>query len=62
MQAQFLPYHGMYNLFEAVDMVKKRLNKGIKITGIIGTMYNARKAINNEVVEEIEKRLPGKVV
>ncbi|MBN2401196.1 MAG: ParA family protein [Spirochaetes bacterium] len=61
LQVQFLPYHGMYNLFEAVDMVKKRLNKGIKISGIIGTMYNSRKAINNEVIEEIEKRLPGKL-
>jgi chromosome partitioning protein len=61
LQVQFLPYHGMYNLFEAVDMVKKRLNKGIKITGIIATMYNSRKAINNEVIEEIEKRLPGKL-
>jgi chromosome partitioning protein len=61
LQVQFLPYHGMYNLFEAVDMVKKRLNKGIKITGIIGTMYSSRKAINNEVIDEINKRLPGKL-
>jgi chromosome partitioning protein len=61
LQVQFLPYHGMYNLFEAVDMVKKRLNRGIKITGIIGTMYSSRKAINNEVIDEINKRLPGKL-
>jgi chromosome partitioning protein len=61
LQVQFLPYHGMYNLFEAVDMVKKRLNKNIKITGIIGTMYNAKKVINKEVIDEIQKRLPGKL-
>ena len=61
LQVQFLPYHGMYNLFEVVDMVKKRLNKNIKITGIIGTMYNAKKVINNEVIAEIQKRLPGKL-
>lgn len=60
-QVQFLPYHGMYNLFEAVDMVKKRLNKKIMITGIIGTMYNANKVINKEVIDEINKRLPGKL-
>lgn len=60
-QVQFLPYHGMYNLFEAVDLVKKRLNKNIKITGIIGTMYNANKVINKEVIDEINKRLPGKL-
>jgi len=61
LQVQFLPYHGMYNLFEAVEMVKKRLNKKLKITGIIGTMYSAKKVINNEVIDEIHKRLPGKL-
>ncbi len=61
LQVQFLPFHGMYNLFEALDMVKKRLNRDIEITGIIGTMYNAKKAINREVIEETEKRLPGKL-
>jgi len=61
LQLQFLPFHGMYNLFEAVEMVKKRLNKSIKITGIIGTMYNARKLINKEVIDEIHKRFPEKM-
>ncbi|OHD66234.1 MAG: hypothetical protein A2176_06370 [Spirochaetes bacterium RBG_13_51_14] len=61
LQVQFLPFHGMYNLFEAVQMVKRRLNKGIDITGIIGTMYNAKRAINREVIEETENRLPGKL-
>lgn len=61
LQAQFLPFHGMYNLFEAVQMVKKRINRNIEVTGIIGTMYNPKKSINREVMEETEKRLPGKL-
>jgi len=61
LQVQFLPFHGMYNLFEAVDMVKKRLNKDISVCGIIGTMYSAKKEINREVLEETEKRLPDKL-
>ena len=61
LQVQFLPFHGMYNLFEAAEMVKKRLNKTIEITGIIATMYNANKTINREVLEETRKRLPGKL-
>lgn len=61
LQVQFLPYHGMYNLFEAVQTVKKRLNKDIEITGIIGTMYSAKKIINREVIDEIKKKLPGKL-
>lgn len=61
LQVQFLPFHGMYNLFEAVEMVKKRLNKNIEISGIIGTMYNAKRTINREVIDETKKRLPGKL-
>lgn len=61
LQVQFLPFHGMYNLFEGVQMVKKRLNKYLDVTGIIGTMYNAKKSISNEVIEETKKRLPGKL-
>ncbi|MCX8122726.1 MAG: ParA family protein [Spirochaetes bacterium] len=61
LQVQFLPFHGMYNLFEAVQMVKRRLNKDVEITGIIGTMFNPKKQINIEVIEETKKRLPGKL-
>jgi chromosome partitioning protein len=61
LQVQFLPFHGMYHLFEAVEQVKKRLNKHLEITGIIGTMYNASKSINREVIQETKKRLPGKL-
>lgn len=61
LQVQFLPFHGMYNLFEAVQVVKRRLNKNIDVTGIIGTMYNAKRAINREVIDETENRLPGKL-
>jgi chromosome partitioning protein len=61
LQVQFLPFHGMYNLFDAIEMVKKRLNKTIRVTGIIGTMYNAKREINKEILEETEKRLPGRL-
>lgn len=61
LQLEFLPFHGMYNLFEGMSMIKQRLNKDIEITGIIGTMYNSSKSINREVLNETETRLPGKL-
>lgn len=61
LQAQFLPFHGMYNLFEAVQTVKKRLNTDIEVSGIIGTMFSTTKTINREVIQETEDRLPGKL-
>jgi len=61
LQVQFLPYHGMYNLFEGVQIVNKRMKTKIEVTGIIGTMYNSKKTINNEVIEETKRKLPGKL-
>lgn len=61
LQAQFLPFHGMYNLYEGLQMVKQRLNRAIDVTGIIGTMYNSKKMSNREVIEETRERLPGKL-
>ena len=61
LQLEFLPFHGMYNLFDGVNMIKKRLNKSIEITGIIGTMFNSSKAINKEVLNETNNRLPEKL-
>jgi chromosome partitioning protein len=61
LQVQFLPFHGMYNLFEGVQTVKQRLNKKVEVTGIIGTMYSLNKTINKEVINETKKRLPGKL-
>jgi chromosome partitioning protein len=61
LQLEFLPFHGMYNLFEGMSMIKQRLNKDIEITGIIGTMYNSKKSINREVLDETENRIPGKL-
>ncbi|MCP4761279.1 MAG: ParA family protein [archaeon] len=54
-QAEFLALQGMSKLLQLVDIVKKRLNSELEITGIIGTRYNSRKRLNNEVIEKIKE-------
>ena len=44
----------MSKLLNTIDIVKKRLNKDIEITGIIATRFDNRKNLNKEVVEKIE--------
>lgn len=61
LQCEFLSFQGMYNLYEGVQMVKKRLNKEIKITGIIGTMYDKKKKSDREIIAETKDRLPSKL-
>ncbi len=54
LQTEFLALQGMSKLLQTVEIVKKRLNKGLEITGIIGTRFDSRKKLNKEVVEKIK--------
>lgn len=61
LQTEFLALQGMSKLISTVDIVKKRLNKNIEITGIIATRFDNRKNLNKEVVEKIEKYFGDRV-
>lgn len=56
LQTEFFALHGLKHLIETVDIVKKRLNKSLKITGIIGTRFDSRKTLNRQVIETIEEQ------
>jgi chromosome partitioning protein len=53
LQTEFLALQGISKLLETIEIVRKRLNRNIKITGIIGTRFDGRKRLNREVVEKI---------
>jgi len=61
LQAEFLALKGLGKLLESVEIVKIRLNRGLKITGIIGTRYDKRKRLNREVVDKIQEYFGDKV-
>lgn len=54
LQTEFLAMHGMTQLLQVYNVVKRRVNPNLQITGIIGTMYDSRKKLNREVIEKIE--------
>lgn len=54
LQAEFLALHGMKQLLQVIEVVHKRLNDSLEITGIIGTMYDGRKLLNQEVIDKIK--------
>ena len=56
LQTEFFALHGLKHLVDTVDVVKKRLNKSLNITGIIGTRFDRRKTLNRQVIETIEKQ------
>lgn len=55
MQAQFLSMQGLSQLMNTIEIVKDRLNKNIKVSGVIITMYDSRKNLNNEVSEKVRE-------
>ena len=53
MQCEYFAMEGLNLLLKTVNSVKKRLNPGLDVMGIVFTMYSKRANLNNEVVEDI---------
>ena len=60
-QSEFFALEGMSKLLETIDIVKKRLNKKLEITGVVLTMYDVRKNICKDVAERVEDYFKGLV-
>ena len=52
---------GMRRLIETIDIVRKRLNPSLAITGVILTRYDSRRTLNREVLASITEHFPGVV-
>ncbi len=61
LQCEYLALRGMRMLIEVIEKVQKKLNPGLKILGILGTMYNARTIHAKEVLDEIRSVFGDKV-
>jgi len=54
LQTEFYALHGMTRLFKTVEMVKKRLNKRLAITGIVATRCDLRRNLDRDVLEQVK--------
>jgi chromosome partitioning protein len=62
LQTEFLALQGMSKLVEVVQLLKKRLNPELTITGILPCMYDSRKRLAREVLHEIRSYFKGQVL
>jgi chromosome partitioning protein len=60
-QTEFLALMGMGKLVEVVNLIRRRLNPNLKITGIAPCLYDSRLRLGREVLGEIRKYFPGQV-
>ncbi len=54
MQPHFLALQGFAKLLETVQLVNKRMNPRLKVSGIVLTMFDAQTKLTSEVVAELE--------
>ena len=60
-QCEYFALEGLGQLLNTINLVKKHLNKNIKIEGALLTMYDIRTNLSNQVVKEVKKYFENKV-
>jgi len=53
LQPHFLALHGMSKLFETTALVARRINPGLKVTGIVPTLYEPTTKLAQEVLRDL---------
>jgi chromosome partitioning protein len=60
-QTEFFALQGMSKLVEIVNLLRRRLNPSLEISGILPCLYDSRLKLAREVLAEVRKYFPGKV-
>lgn len=54
MQPHFLALQGVAKLLETIQLVSRRMNSNLRVSGILLTMFDAQTRLSNEVVAELQ--------
>ena len=60
-QCEYYALEGLGQLINTINIVKKKLNKSLKIEGALLTMYDARTNLSNQVVKEVKNYFEDRV-
>jgi len=61
LQMEILSLQGLTQLLKTIDEVKNVLNKKLRITGVVVSMYDGRRRLSSEILNEIKNNLKEKV-
>jgi chromosome partitioning protein len=59
--SEFLALYGTSQLLEVVDIVRKRINAELELTGVVITQYDSRKLHSREIVDQIKAHFGDQV-
>jgi chromosome partitioning protein len=60
LQAHFLALHGLSKLLETINLVSKRVNRELRVGGIVLCLYDAGTRLGGEVIEDLEGFFEGR--
>jgi len=60
-QCEYLALEGLSQLMRAIELVRRALNPGLRLRGLVMTMYDARTTLSRQVVEEVRRHFPERV-
>ncbi len=60
-QCEFLALEGVSQLITTIDLVKRQLNPGLDLLGVLMTMFDGRTRLSAHVVEEVRRHFPDRI-
>ena len=56
-QCEYYALEGLSQVMNTIELVRKRLNPALKVTGVVFTMYDGRVKLSQEVVDSVRNAL-----
>ena len=60
LQAHFLALHGLSKLLETIHLVSKRVNRDLKVGGVLLCLYDSGTRLGGEVIEDLGRYFDGR--
>ena len=60
LQAHFLALHGLSKLLETTQLVSKRINRELKVGGVVLCLYDAGTRLGSEVIDDLDRYFDGR--
>jgi chromosome partitioning protein len=60
LQAHFLALHGLSKLLETISLVSKRINRDLKVAGVVLCLYDSGTRLGGEVIDDLDSFFDGR--
>lgn len=61
LQCEYYALEGLSALMETIELIRKRLNPGLEIEGLVLTMFDTRNSLAHQVSAEVQEHFPKEV-